>query len=363
MSFALTDTPASSIGLSAATSTPLTVPRVAQGSVGVTSSSQQPVIVTGLPASMTLSADALQAASTLVRQLQLIPPGGSVRQDSSFLHPASSPANQATPTSSAESTTIVPATMRDLHRGSTFPGTTDGLARVIALPRLSDAELRRLSSLVGGDATAEVLHPGSHRLADPTDFRVRIAMEREALALAQVYGVDELALRAMNTVRYLQTLIQRVLTLEQGSSAQSDSAQVAQLRAECAQLVANLASQKTEYETNIAALEAAHDETILNTPAPISASVPNLPLPGKLQDEIDALRAAAGRLSCEKSDLQDQILASAREVKRLQESRDLRDKRIAELEADLAGVQKFSAAALMDFLAGNTNISGQDYNS
>ncbi|KAE9076139.1 hypothetical protein PF010_g24020 [Phytophthora fragariae] len=253
---------------------------------------------------------------------------------------------------------MVPATMRDLHRGSTFAGTTDGLARVIALLRLSDAELRRLSSLVGGDATAEVLHPGSHRLVDPTDFRVRIAMEREALALAQVYGVDELALRAMNTVRYLQTSIQRVLALEQGSLAQSDSAQVAQLRAECAQLVANLASQKTEYETNVAALTAAHAEAMLNTPAPISASVPNLPLPGKQQDEIDALQAAAGRLSCEKSDLQDQILASAREVKRLQESRDLRDKRIAELEAELAGVQKFSAAALMDFLAGNTNLSG-----
>ncbi|KAE9336405.1 hypothetical protein PR003_g12526 [Phytophthora rubi] len=178
-------------------------------------------------------------------------------------------------------------------------------------------------------------------------------MEREALALAQVYGVDELALRAMNTVRYLQTSIQRVLALEQGSSAQSDSAQIAQLRAECAQLVANLASQKTEYETNVDALEAAHAEAMLNTPAPISASVPNLPLLGKLQDEIDALRAAAGRLSCEKSDLQDQILASAREAKRLQESRDLRDKRIAELEAE-----KFSAAALMDFLAGNTNLSG-----
>ncbi|KAE9184588.1 hypothetical protein PF004_g23612 [Phytophthora fragariae] len=92
MSSALTDTPASSIGLSAAT-------------------------------------NALQAASTLVRQLQMTPPGGSVCQDSSFLRPASSPANQATSTSSATSTTMVPDTMRDLHRGSTFAGTTDGLAR------------------------------------------------------------------------------------------------------------------------------------------------------------------------------------------------------------------------------------------
>ncbi|KAE9318395.1 hypothetical protein PR003_g18238 [Phytophthora rubi] len=45
-------------------------------------------------------------------------------------------------------------------------------------------------------------------------------------------------------------------------------------------------------------------------------------------------------------------------MKRLHESRGLRDKRIAELETELAGVRKFSAAALMDFLAGNTNISG-----
>ncbi|KAE8994518.1 hypothetical protein PR002_g19901 [Phytophthora rubi] len=352
------DTPASSTGLSAATSTPLTVPGATQASTGVTSSNQQSVTVTGLPTSMTLSVDTLQAASTLVRQLQMVPPGGNVRQDSSFLRPASSSARQATPTSSAASTTMVPATMRDLHRGSTFAGTADGLARVIPLPRLSDAELRRLSSLLGGDATAEVLHPGSRRPVDPTDFRVRVAMEREALALAQVYGVDELALRATNTVRYLQTSVQRVLTLEQGGSAQSDSAQVAQLRPECAQLVANLASQKAEYETNVAALEAAHAEAMLNTPAPVPTSVPNLPPPGKLQDEIDALRAAAGRLSCEKSDLQDQILASTQEVKRLQEFQELRDRHIAELETELAGVQKFSAAALMDFLAGNTNLSG-----
>ncbi|KAE9181437.1 hypothetical protein PF004_g24540 [Phytophthora fragariae] len=314
-------------GTPAAPASPSIRPRASRSNTptsavpGASASSQMSSALTDTPVSsirLSAATNALQAASTLVRQLQMIPPGGSVRQDSSFLRPASSPANQATSTSSATSTTMVPATMRDLHRGSTFAGTTDGLARVIALLRLSDAELRRLSSLVGGDATAEVLHPGSHRLVDPTDFRVRIAMEREALALAQVYGVDELALRAMNTVRYLQTSIQRVLALEHGSLAQSDSAQVAQLRAECAQLVANLASQKTEYETNVAALTAAHAEAMLNTPAPISASVPNLPLPGKQQDEIDALQAAAGRLSCEKSDLQDQILASARELSSLE---------------------------------------------
>ncbi|KAE9354548.1 hypothetical protein PR003_g3309 [Phytophthora rubi] len=118
----------------------------------------------------------------------------------------------------------------------------------------------------------------------------------------------------MNTVRYLQVAVQRVLALEQGSPAQNDSAQVAQLRAECAQLVARLASQKTEYETNVAALEAAHAEAMLNTPTPVPTSSPDLPPPGKLQDEIDALRSAAGRLSCDKSDLQDQLLASTQEV-------------------------------------------------
>ncbi|KAE9003688.1 hypothetical protein PR003_g18237 [Phytophthora rubi] len=303
MSSALTGVSASSVGPPAATSTSLTVPGATQAFAGVTSSSQQSVTVTGLPASMTLSVDTLQAASTLVRQLQMVPPGGSARQDSSFLRPASSPANQATSTSSAASTTMVPASMRDLHRGSTFAGTPDGLSRIIPLPRLSDAELRQLSSLVGGDATAEMLQPGTHRLVDPVDFRVRVALEREALALAQVYGVDELALRAMNTVRYLQTAVQRVLALEQGSSAQNDSAQIVQLRAECAQLVANLASQKAEYETNVAALEAVHAEAMLNTPAPAPTTVSSTLPPGKLQAEIDALRTAAGRLSCEKSDL------------------------------------------------------------
>ncbi|KAE8903222.1 hypothetical protein PF003_g12911 [Phytophthora fragariae] len=63
---------------------------------------------------MTLSANALQAAPTFVRQLQMAPSGGYVRQDSSFLRPASSPAVQATSSSSALSTTMVPVTMRDL---------------------------------------------------------------------------------------------------------------------------------------------------------------------------------------------------------------------------------------------------------
>ncbi|KAE8988098.1 hypothetical protein PR003_g19916 [Phytophthora rubi] len=108
----------------------------------------------------------------------------------------------------------------------------------------------------------------------------------------------------------------------------------------------------------MAALEAAHAETMLNTPTPAPTSNPNLPPPGKLQDEIDALRSAAGRLSCDKSDLQDQLLASTQEVSRLQAARDLRDKRIAELEGELAGVKKFSATALMDFLSGNAILSG-----
>ncbi|KAE8977986.1 hypothetical protein PR002_g24851 [Phytophthora rubi] len=358
VSSALTGVPAGSSGLSAVTIAPPTTSSSVQMSVGVAPTIQQPVTVTGLPTSMTLSADALQAASTLVRQLQMVPSIGNPRQDSSFLRPASPPTTQTTSTSPAVTTTMVPATMRDLHRGSTFAGTADGLSRVVPLPRLSDTELRRLSSLAGGDATAEVLHSRTRRPTDPADFRIRVAMEREALALAQIYGTDELALRAMNTVRYLQVAVQRVLALEQGSSAQSDSAQVAQPRVECAQLVARLASQKTGYETNMAALEAAHAEAMLNTPTPAPTSNPNLPPPGKLQDEIDALRSAAGRLNCDKSDLQDQLLASTQEVSQLQAARDLRDKRIAELEGELAGVKKFSATALMDFLSGSAILSG-----
>ncbi|KAE8913651.1 hypothetical protein PF005_g26175 [Phytophthora fragariae] len=358
VSSALTGASAGSSRLSAVTNAPPAASSAAQVSVGVAPTTQQPVTVTGLPTSMTLSADTLQAASTLARQLQMVPSIGNPRQDSSFLRPASPPVTQTASTSPTVTTTMVPATMRDLHRGSTFDGTADGLSRVVSLPRLSDTELRRLSSLAGGDATAEVLQPGSRRPVDPTDFRIRIAMEREALTLAQIYGTDGLALRAMNTVRYLQVTVQRVLVLERGSPAQNDSAQVTQLRAECAQLVARLAYQKAEYETNVAALEAAHAEAMLNTPTPTPTSAANLTPPGKLQDEIDALRTAAGRLSCDKSDLQDQLLASAQEVSRLQASRDLRDKRIAELETELAGVKRFSATALMDFLSGNAILSG-----
>ncbi|KAE8990094.1 hypothetical protein PR003_g25718 [Phytophthora rubi] len=332
VSSALTGASAGSSGLSAVTNAPPAASSAAQVSVGVAPTTQQPETVTGLPTSMTLSADTLQTASTLARQLQMVPSIGNPRQDSSFLRPASPPVTQTASTSPTLATTMVPATMRDLHRGSTFAGTADGLSRVVSLPRLSDTELRRLSSLAGGDATAEVLQPGSRRPVDPTDFRIRIAMEREALALAQIYGTDELALRAMNTVRYLQVTVQRVLALERGSPAQNDSAQVTQLRAECAQLVARLAYQKAEYETNVAALEAAHAEAMLNTPTPTPTSAANLTPPGKLQDEIDALRTAAGRLSCDKSDLQDQLLASAQE--------------------------RFSATALMDFLSGNAILSG-----
>ncbi|KAE8971627.1 hypothetical protein PF005_g24880 [Phytophthora fragariae] len=139
VSSALSGVSAGSSGLSAVTTAPPTTSSAVQVSVGVAPATQQPVTVTGLPASMTLSADALQAASTLVRQLQMVPSIGNPRQDSSFLRPASPTTAQTTSASPAVITTTVPATMRDLHRGSTFAGTADGFSRVVPLPRLNDA--------------------------------------------------------------------------------------------------------------------------------------------------------------------------------------------------------------------------------
>ncbi|KAJ8516180.1 hypothetical protein ON010_g18474 [Phytophthora cinnamomi] len=76
------------------------------------------------------------------------------------------------------------------------------------------------------------------------------------------------------------------------------------------------------------------------------------------QAEIDVLRAVAGRLSTEKSVLQDQLVASTSEVAELQRVQDVRDKQIAVLEARLAAAKPLSADGLMDFLAGNANLSG-----
>ncbi|GMF63980.1 unnamed protein product [Phytophthora fragariaefolia] len=96
-------------------------------------------------------------------------------------------------------------------------------------PILRYATRTPLNSLGIGDAAAEVLRPGPGRHAAPFDFTVHLALQREALVLAEVYGAENLAARTVGTADYLQAIVQHLLVIEQASSPLTDSARTAKL--------------------------------------------------------------------------------------------------------------------------------------
>ncbi|KAG6586652.1 uncharacterized protein IUM83_18124 [Phytophthora cinnamomi] len=345
---------AASHELPEATSTPLAAPGEPHAPAGASSTGPRPGSGGGESRASLPSSDALSAASALAMQFTTAAASGFARTGPSFIRPDSFVASSTAVSIPVATTTTVPASIQDINRGSVLAGTVDGLSRVVPLPRLTDTELVRLSSLLGSEAVAEVLRPEPRRPANLTDFRVQVALQREAFALAEVYGVEELAARTVNTTRHLLAVVQRLLTVEQESSAPDASAQTARLRAERDRLTAKLAKQKADHAASGAALEAAHAEQILDLPD----SASGFSTSDKFQAEIDALRAVAGLLSTDKSDLQDRLVASTSEVAELQRVQDLRGKQIAQLEARLTDAKPFSADGLMDFLAGNANLSG-----
>ncbi|KAE8969070.1 hypothetical protein PR003_g26547 [Phytophthora rubi] len=216
----------------------------------------------------------------------------------------------------APSVVQVPASIYDIRRGETLVGMPDGLAHSVPVPHFSEEELARLRAL--GSADAELLQANPLRPVNFSDAHVCLADEREMLALIRCYGVDSFAARVMNTTRLLQLATQLILALEAQPTTQADSrALISMLRTECAGLVSALAKERDAHAVTAQSLADERSQSQQQTPA-----VATLAEADTLKSEVNKLRSVAGRLSLEKSDLQDQLLTVTNNFAELQRKYD-----------------------------------------
>ncbi|KAE9015889.1 hypothetical protein PR001_g14791 [Phytophthora rubi] len=249
----------------------------------------------------------------------------------------------------------VPASIFDIRRGETLVGMPDGLAHSVPVPHFSEDVLARLSALGGVDAASELLQANPLRPANFSDAHVRLAAEREMLARDRSYGVEGFASRVMNTTRLLQLATQLVLTLEAQPTTQADSrALVSLLRTECAGLVSALNKKRDAH--------AATSQSLVNErsrPQPPAQTAITTAEADALKSEVNMLRSVAGRLSSEKSDLQDQLLTVTNNFAELQRKHNTTLQHVGGLEAQLSSASIFSPDKLMDlFYAGGSTLGG-----
>ncbi|KAE8882251.1 hypothetical protein PF003_g33581 [Phytophthora fragariae] len=125
------------------------------------------------------------------------------------------------------------------------------------------------------------------------------------------------------------------------------------LRTECASLVSAL---NKEHDAHAATTQSLADKRSRSL-QPMSAAVSSGET-DTLKSEVNKLRSVAGRLSSEKSDLQDQLLTVTNNFAELQRMHDANLRHVGDLEARLSSVSAFSPDKLMDFIAGGATLGG-----
>ncbi|KAE9263804.1 hypothetical protein PF001_g31536, partial [Phytophthora fragariae] len=252
----------------------------------------------------------------------------------------------------APSVAQVPASIYDIRRGETLVGMPDGLAHSAPVPHFSEEELARLRAL--GSADAELLQANPLRPVNFSDAHVRLAAEREMLALVRCYGVESFTARVMNTTRLLQLATQLILVLEAQPTTQADSRTlISMLRTECAGLVSALSKER---EAHAATSQSLADERSQSQQQASAATT--LVEADALKSEVNKLKSVAGRLSSEKSDLQDQLLIVTNNFAELQRKHNATLRHVGDLEARLSSASAFSPDKLMDFIAGGVTLGG-----
>ncbi|KAE9225425.1 hypothetical protein PF002_g14410 [Phytophthora fragariae] len=250
----------------------------------------------------------------------------------------------------APSVAQVPASIYDIRRGETLVGMPDGLAH--SVPHFSEEGLARLRAL--GSADAELLQANPLRPVNFSDAHVRLAAEREMLALVRCYGVESFAARVMNTTRLLQLATQLILVLEAQPTTQVDSRTlISMLRTECAGLVSALSKERDAHAATSQSLaeERSHSQQQ-------ASAATTLVDADALKSEVNKLKSVAGRLSSEKSDLQDQLLIVMNNFAELQRKHNATLRHVGDLEARLSSASAFSPDKLMDFIAGGVTLGG-----
>ncbi|KAE8965015.1 hypothetical protein PR001_g28854, partial [Phytophthora rubi] len=252
----------------------------------------------------------------------------------------------------APSVAQVPASIYDIRRGETLVGMPGGLAHSAPVPHFSEEELARLRAL--GSADAELLQANPLRPVNFSDAHVRLAAEREMLVLVRCYGVESFTARVMNTTRLLQLATQLILVLEAQPTTQADSRTlISMLRTECAGLVSALSKER---EAHAATSQSLADERSQSQQQASAATT--LVEADALKSEVNKLKSVAGRLSSEKSDLQDQLLIVTNNFAELQRKHNATLRHVGDLEARLSSASAFSPDKLRDFIAGGVTLGG-----
>ncbi|KAE9340795.1 hypothetical protein PR003_g10302 [Phytophthora rubi] len=230
----------------------------------------------------------------------------------------------------------------------------DGLTRSVLVPCSSDEELSRLSVLDSFDAASELLQANPLRLINFSNAYLRLAAEREMLALARCFGVEGFASRAMHTARVFQSAIQLIRILEAQPTTQAGSrALISLVRAECADLVSSLTKERRgDHQTTD------RRACPITTADGFRYSIVRGDGSETRSGYLDTLRSVAGRLSSEKVELQDQLQSANAKFGKVQRKHHTALRRVGDLEAQLASVNVFSPDALMYFIAGHVTFGG-----
>ncbi|KAE8999466.1 hypothetical protein PR003_g20238 [Phytophthora rubi] len=125
------------------------------------------------------------------------------------------------------------------------------------------------------------------------------------------------------------------------------------LRTECASLVSAL---NKERDAHAGTTQSLADERS-RSQQPMSAAISS-DEKDTLKSEVNKLRSVAGRLSSEKSDLQDQLLTVTNNYAELQRRHDANLRHVGDLETRLSSANAFSPDKLMDFIAGGATLGG-----
>ncbi|KAE9286715.1 hypothetical protein PR003_g26238 [Phytophthora rubi] len=172
-----------SLSLPAATSTPLAMSGTSASLTPMPVALLQLAAAAGASAAASLTTSTTQTASTV----QYTPAVGALTRPMPRVGAGVLP---------APSVAQVPASIYDIRRGETLVGMPDGLAHSVPVPHFSEEELTRLHAL--GSANTELLQANPLRPVNFSDAHVRLAAEREMLALVRCYGVESFAARVTN---------------------------------------------------------------------------------------------------------------------------------------------------------------------
>ncbi|KAG7378723.1 hypothetical protein PHYPSEUDO_009743 [Phytophthora pseudosyringae] len=203
---------------------------------------------------------------------------------------------------------------------------SSGIERAVGQRRLCSGSLTIDATAIGG--LADFPSNADTRFASASASN-RINDDRSR----QCYGVDQLTLRTLNTVRYLQEAAHFIEALELETTACGDAVVVVRLERELQSLIELRRKQQADHDAYVKFLQVAHS--------------------GR-RDELKHQQKIGSELVAEKAVLSDSLDRSTVDLVATRRERRINQAWVAELEAQVGTTSAFSPGAQLDFLAENS---------